>query len=206
MTELYMYQIPAIGTKGVYSLLAPFTTDDGEVYECVAVRTISAYLAAGEDPVAEIYTPFKLSEDDYLEDAKVDMQIITLRNDKGYSFYVPARYISKYPIQDGIDYASYVIQLYMPPVPVGLNTTELESELKDIVAFRLGIEVETDKVQTSDVRSIDRTISDTISAERLSKTQGASTQYAQIVMLQQTIEAQKARIKALEDYIINPPQ
>jgi hypothetical protein len=201
MTELYKYQVPGIGTKGIYTLLAPFTTENNEVYECIAVRTISAYLAAGEDPLSVVYVPVQLTEDDYLEDAALDMQIVTLRNDKGYSIYVPARYISKYPIQDGVDFASYVIQLFLPPFPVDQNTTAFESELRELTLQRLGVESQVDKVQTSDVRSIERQLADTIVADRLVTINGNVTAFAQVAQLQAVIEQQKARIKALEDYI-----
>ncbi len=201
MTELYKYQVPGIGTKGIFTLLAPFTTENNEVYECIAVRTISAYLAAGEDPLSVIYVPVQLTEDDYLEDAALDMQIVTLRNDKGYSIYVPARYISKYPIQDGVDFASYVIQLFLPPFPVDQNTTAFESELRELALQRLGVESQVDKVQTSDVRSIERQLADTIVADRLVTINGNVTAFAQVAQLQAVIEQQKARIKALEDYI-----
>jgi len=201
MTELYKYQVPGIGTKGIFTLLAPFTTENNEVYECIAVRTISAYLAAGEDPLSVVYVPVQLTEDDYLEDAALDMQIVTLRNDKGYSIYVPARYISKYPIQDGVDFASYVIQLFLPPFPVDQNTTAFESELRELALQRLGVESQVDKVQTSDVRSIERQLADTIVADRLVTINGNVTAFAQVAQLQAVIEQQKARIKALEDYI-----
>jgi hypothetical protein len=201
MTELYKYQVPGIGTKGIFTLLSPFTTENNEVYECIAVRTISAYLAAGEDPLSVVYVPVQLTEDDYLEDAALDMQIVTLRNDKGYSIYVPARYISKYPIQDGVDFASYVIQLFLPPFPVDQNTTAFESELKELALQRLGVESQVDKVQTSDVRSIERQLADTIVTDRLVTINGNVTAFAQVAQLQAVIEQQKARIKALEDYI-----
>lgn len=201
MTELYKYQIPSVGAKGVYTLLAPYTTENNEVYECIAVRTISDYLSNGEDPIAAIYTPVKLTEEDYLADAAVDMQIISLRNDKGYTIYVPARYFSKYPVQDGIDFSSYVFQLYLPPIPVGQDTSAIEAELKDLILQRMGVDAVFDKVETSDVRAIERPNAEAVIAERLTKINGTVTAFAQVAQLQEVIETLKTRIAVLEDYI-----
>lgn len=201
MTELYKYQIPSVGAKGVYTLLAPYTTENNEVYECIAVRTISDYLSNGEDPIATIYTPVKLTEEDYLADAAVDMQIISLRNDKGYTIYVPARYFSKYPVQDGVDFSSYVFQLYLPPIPVGQDTSAIEAELKDLILQRMGVDAVFDKVETSDVRAIDRNKADAVTAQRMMIVDSTATVFAQVVQLQRIVEAQKSRIAALEKYI-----
>lgn len=81
------------------------------------------------------------------------------------------------------------------------NTSTLEDELKSLVLQRTGLEAQVEKVQTSDVRSIDRVVADAIVADRLVIVDSTATAFAQVAQLQQVIETLKTRVAALEDYI-----
>ncbi len=200
-TELYKYDIPSIGAKGVYALLAPFTLAAGEIYECIGVRTISDYLANSEIPLESVYLSAGLTEDNYLDAAKVNMQIVTLRNDKGYAIYVPANYISKYPIQDGVDYRSLVIQAFLPPMPVLQDITAVENEISQLIQQRLGVTAQVSKVATSAVKAISVTSHEALQGARRVIIDGNTTVYATIALLQRTVDEQRTRIQVLEQYI-----
>lgn len=202
-TELYKYNVPTIGARGHYELLAPFTLSPGEIYQCIAVRTISEYLANGEDPLTDVYLAKGLTETHYEADARVNMQIIVLQNDKGYSISVPADRFSKYPIQDGVPYRAMVIQAYLPPMPVTQDTAPLEQEIRELVLARIGVTPRISKVSTSDIRAVSIDKHETTQGSRAATVAEGGTVYATVANLQRLLDEKTARIEALEQYILD---
>lgn len=205
MSKLFEYYIPTVGAKGVYALLSPFSTLEGEVYECIAVDTIASLIANNDDPFAEIYQTAGLTQDQFKADASENMQIITLRNDTGYCLKIPAKYLAGYPVQDGIFYRSLSVSVFLPAMPITQDVTGLKTDLEDLVRTNLGVSARVSFVETSRLKMVSvATHEATQTARELVKSQN-STLYGQIAELQARVDYLTSRNQALEQFLINNP-
>lgn len=202
MAVSYKYPVPAIGTKGVYSLLSPFTPSPGEVLNCIAVRTLSSYIANNDDPLVSVYTSAGLTEDNYDEDLADNIQIVSLVNDKGYVYLVPARYIQSYPIQDGVMYRPLALSVALPLMPLALDLTGFVQDVKELVMEKLGVDCVTELVETGSPRAVDPVISQNVETEREMNATDRNTSYGRINALQEALAEAYAQIRVLEEYIV----
>lgn len=202
MTPLFKYISPLIGTKGVYEFSHDFNVTEGELLECIAVRTLSDYIANNEDPWNDFYKPAGLTEANYQEDLAINIEIASLRNDGGYVYRIPCRYIASYPIQDGIGYHAVTLPCALPAIRIDQDLTTLIDEMKKTILSNLGVSSVISVVQTSTVRAIDGAADQRIQAERqLIVDQNASV-YAELAQKDQKIAELQQRISVLEAYII----
>ena len=189
MANMYLYPIPAVGTKGIYTLTSPFSTDPGEVLECDGIRTLSAYIANNDDALQTVYLDNKLTEDDYNADLAINIEVVTLVNSKGFRRLVPAKYIASYPVQDGVFYRALTVGLAL--------------EIQDLVKARLGVASKTTLIQATDPRAFSHTEDDTVQGQRRMLMEGDGTQFATIAKQQRYIEELQARLRTLELWVIN---
>lgn len=202
MTPLFRYITPILGTKGIYSFSHDFKVSEGEILECIGIRTISDYLANAEDPYQEIYVPVDLPEGEYENDLKADIGVVSLRNDGGYVYKVPARFIASYPIQDGIGYHSVTLPCALPAIRVDQDLTVAVREIKSAIKSSLGVDAVISVVQTSNVRGVNGTTDERIQIERqLIIDNNISTQ-AQLAEKDRLIDELNQRLAVLEAYII----
>lgn len=206
---LHMYPIPPVGAEGVYSLLPPFTTPAKERFRCIGVRRISEYVANNEDPFADVYQPVGLSSSVFDEDAKSDMEIITLLSDRGLRILVPAHRIESYPAQDGISYVRMGVTITFPALPMAeAGLGPLQTRLKDVVTSTLGFDnVIVKPFVRKGVAKIPETDHDTIQTARDVIIAGRTTDYARVVELEAALVEANGKIAQLEAYILanQPP-
>lgn len=207
MADMFKYVSPLIGSKGIYTLVAPFSTSPGEILECIAIRTISDYIANNDDPLQTVYLANDLTEDDYDADAAINIEIVTLRNDNGYQYLVPAKYITAYPIQDGVLYRAVTVVCALPPVHVDQDFTMIYKEIQDIIKANLGVKTVISKVETSHIRGISGSEDAQLQAQRDIVKGDSASIYMTVVEQANLIAEQKQKIALLEKYIIDhyPP-
>ena len=142
--------LPAINSSGYYKLKTPLDIliQINEQYKCIAIRNISDYLAANEDPEKDIYENYGISEH-YINDANNDEYIVCLQNDVGYRIQVPNSFILSYPITNGIVYRSFMIGLSLPSLPVDVALDQLTEDLSNSVIASLGVKPLIKIVETS---------------------------------------------------------
>lgn len=203
MANMYLYPIPAVGTKGIYTLTSPFSTDPGEVLECDGIRTLSAYIANNDDALQTVYLDNKLTEDDYNADLAINIEVVTLVNSKGFRRLVPAKYIASYPVQDGVFYRALTVGLALPLMPVEQDIRPVMLEIQDLVKARLGVASKTTLIQATDPRAFTHTQDDTVQGQRRMLMEGDGTQFATIAKQQRYIEELQARLRALELWVID---
>lgn len=138
MTELI---IPSVGSQGYYSVIAPFDTIiiPNVLYTCQAVRRLNDYLANNENPKEKIYNRYQLGDDAYNQDLKNDMFIVSLQAGTGVWVYIPARYISSYPISNGVRYHDMMIGVNLGSVPVDMDLSPVKTAVINTVHDMLGI-------------------------------------------------------------------
>ncbi len=206
MATMFRYFVPAIGTKGIYELTAPYTTTPGDVYECIGVRTLGAYLANNDDALTEVYKSAGLTEDDYQADLKIDMEVVTLQNASGFCLRVPARFIASYPVQDGVFYRAMALSVFLPAMPVTQDLSDVTANVKDLVKSSLGVEPIVKPVEMSQVKMISQEQHENTQTARALIVGEQMTLYGQLAEKQRRIEELAARVQVLEEYILSNEQ
>lgn len=197
--------IPEIGSSGYFRLKPPLDSliSTGERYTCMAIRSISDYLANNEDPLEYVYKS-PLTEEIYKEHVKNKIEIVSLQSDKGHWLYVPSIYFDKYPDTNGPIYRSVSIGVSLPSLPVTESNKleKLEKEFREIVLNTLGVESKTKIIQTSKEVHISELAHKNIATERLRRTgdkYNNTAKYKKLILIhQKTLN----KIRVLERFLV----
>ena len=195
--------IPTIGSTGAFLLAIPFTTPEGERYTCMAIRKLGDYLAQNETPYELIYEPKGLTVSDYEADMAVNMEIISLQSEKGFWIHVPAKYITSYPITNGIPYRKVGFMVGLPPVPTDKDLTFLETQIANLVKDTLGVVPKIQLVEQSKVVLIPSVNADATETARQLLASGRNTDYSRVRVLEQQLQDAFQKIQALEAWILD---
>lgn len=197
--------LPTLGSSGTYELDAPYDTKilPEEIYTCKGIRKLSEYISHNQDPKKTIYDYYGLSDSDYDNDIKEDMEIISLQNKDGVWLYVPARYILKYPIVNGIPYHQIALVCKLPAIEVNNDLEFLKTDIGNLIRDYLGIDSVIDIVELSRVIAITKEMSDTMTVERSLISNGRITDRSRYTQLLQDHDIALDKINQLEMYIKN---
>lgn len=203
MTPLFKYVSPIIGTKGVYTVTEPFVLTNAEVLECIAVRTLADYVANNEDPQSTIYLANGLTEQNYLDDLAVNMEIVSLRNDGGYIYHIPCKYISSYPIQDGVNYQAVAIICKLPAMRASQSYDTVNADLTRTILSNLGVDSAISVVATTHLQAVDGARDQEIQVSRALIIDENITMYAQLAEKDRQIANLQQQVQVLQQYIID---
>lgn len=143
---------PPIGSKGIFSLASPFDrlVDNGIEYTCLAVRKLSEYIAANENPKDLIYKTYGI-ETQFDDDLAKDVYIVSLQSRRGHWLYVPEQYILAFPSGSGHRYRAVSLVFALPSIPVTTDLASIQTEVMELIKARLGVDVKSKPVETSQV-------------------------------------------------------
>ncbi len=197
--------LPVIGSSGYFELRQPLDTliVANERYTCKAIRRLSDYLANNEVPKDDIYTANGLSDSDYSDDIAVDMDIVSLQADNGHWLYIPARFIAKYPIANGIPYRTVMIGISLPSLPVSRDLSNIKTDIENIITDTLGVIPVIKTVETSRVVLVSKEVHDTTNTERTILSEGRVTDRSRYMSLVTDHQLALNKIAELELYIKN---
>lgn len=200
MTE---YPIPTIGSTGYYSFLSPFSglVSPGERLTCQAIRSISDYLASGEDPQSLIYQKYSLSDADYTLDKQENTHIVHLQSDVGHWYYIPARYITSFPKVDGVPYRSMMIGVSLPSVPVGKDLSNLMDDLRQHTLAHIGVNPTVKAIETSRVVMVAEQTHQASMASRQANITNKVSLRSQLAERTQQLQTALDKIQELENFI-----
>ncbi len=196
--------IPALGTRGLYTLAAPFDTKvlPAVPYTCVAVRKLEDITALGGDPKALYYDANGIDASRYQEDLNAGVAIVSLQAAEGSWIYVPSSFITVMPDQGGIPYRSIVLAVPLGAVPDALDLAYIKTQIADLVRENLGITVELKEVAVSPPGNLSQAEHDTLEAARQVNITNRTTERAKYLKAQTDLAAAQQRIQELEAYII----
>lgn len=195
--------LPTVGSSGYFELRAPFNNKilPNERFTCQAVRKLSDYLANNEDPKADIYDDVGIPEAEYDQDVQDDAYIVSLQGETGQWVYVPARYVVKYPIVNGVPYRTTMIGVSLPPLPADRDLSFLTTDIANLVTDTLGVNPKIDVMETSMVILVDRAKHDIADAQRIAASSGRVTDRSRYMSTQAQLDEALAKIQALEQFI-----
>ena len=148
-----MFTKPTINSVGCYEASTPFNTivQPGKPYRCIAVRLLSDMELNNDDPFNTIYTPVGITRSDYDKDVDDLVSIITLHGSGGELLYIPNRYLTSLPLQNGVDYVNKTVAVPLGTLPVNLPLTSLIESIRDIVSDEIGVVPDIKSINTSSI-------------------------------------------------------
>lgn len=197
------YILPTMGFSGRFEFASPISdrVNPDEVYTCHGVRTIAEYASKNEDVQGLAYTENGLTEDQFLDDQEVDMQILSLQSMSGRWIYVPARFVVRYPDGNGVVYQSQIFTVALPPLPVDTNFITVPGEISEKIIKLLGVTPEIRIVRASSPTIFTSERDAAITAERAASRAGYVTHDVALANANATIESQREHIRQLEEFI-----
>jgi len=131
---------PPLLTKGRYTLVSPFVTEDTVLYTCTALRTFAECEVAGEDVLNEVYVKIGLSQVEYNRDLAAGALLVTLMSETEPPIFVPDTYIESYPNLSDVTYNHIVLAVTLGAVPDFLNFDFLKAQMASLVSDVIGVE------------------------------------------------------------------
>ena len=197
--------IPTIGLTGYYPLSAPFDGHviENEKYTCHAIRRIGDYVALNEDIKAIVYDFYGLTNEDFENDRKDNMYILSLQSESGEWLYVPARFLLSYPIVNGVGYRSTALSLSLGAIPEDFDLEPIKTMISDIVFDTLGIRPNIAQVITSKTILVSSENHASIEAARLIRATSKRSFFSLYKDTQIQLTKCLTKIQELELYIKN---
>lgn len=193
--------IPTVGLRGRYDLKAPFSTDTGVLYTCVAVRRFVDIENQGRSVYDTYYAPFDIGTDTYQQDRRNDEVIVTLASDRHAPLYVPSSHISGYPGLDNINYQHVVLSLSLGVLPDTIDLTFAQQQVATAASAVVGVEPEvkvhvapTDNAMTVEESEIAET-------NREAAIENRTTDYARLLEEQEKNAVLTQRLAVCEDIL-----
>ena len=196
--------LPTLGSSGTYTLLPPFHALVGanERYTCQSTRTLSECLANNETPKDSIYIKAGLTEEQYLADVTANEIIVGLQSDIGHWLYIPAKYISSYPVSNGIPYRSMAIGISLPSIEASRDYSFLVADLRNLITDKLGVDCVIRFTETSRVSLVPVELHQTKKMERAIITDGKLADRSNYTSLAIENERLRTLVIALEEHIV----
>lgn len=204
------YIVPTIGSKGYFVLQTPFDAliAPNVEYTCQAIRRISDYVADNRDVKVDIYDANNIAESIYEEDLDNDANIISLQGEMGQWVHVPERYISSYPIVNGVPYRAFGFSIGLPAMPANRDYSNVITGLKNLITQDLGVNCSVEMFEISKVTLVDSDKHNVKQAERGVVAGAPNTDYGRYMDALQKLTAAQQKVAALEAFIaenITPP-
>jgi hypothetical protein len=136
--------LPSVNMSGTFSVNAPFNKiiDRETIYTVEAIESLSAIIAQGRDPIAEVYTPVGLPTSSMTSDLNNDIVIVSLKDATGTITKVPGSYFITLPSTSGVLYTNLMIGIPLSALPDTMNISSLTTQIADLVSGTIGITVE----------------------------------------------------------------
>jgi hypothetical protein len=91
--------LPVIGSKGLWSITAPFNggVNTSLFYECTGIQRLSVIASNGDDPYELYYQPHGLTVSDADTAISNGVYLVTLQSDDGIELNIPSDYLADTP-------------------------------------------------------------------------------------------------------------
>lgn len=198
---------PVLHAKGQYTLAAPWSTVEGRIYECIAIRAISDFVDRGQDVLAKVYAPKNLGQTELTADIERDAKIITLTSPGVDPIYVPDTYITAAPAMDGVPYSHVLLSVSLGAIPDGMALDHLNAQVAAAVEAAFGITPQVNVHVAASTGFVNQDQHNAWELARQAKITNSSTDRARLLEAQRIIDAQSAENAALVEKIkqLSPP-
>lgn len=193
---------PPLRVKGAFTLKAPWVSESGVIYECVAIRRFSELEMAGVDVYSAYYQPKGLDRATYEADRTQGASVVTLVAAAHLTIEVPDTYIDAYPQQDYVPYHTVVLSLSLGPVADANDLTFLMSQVAGAVSDVYGITPQVLQHTFPLDTVVTQAQHDALETARQAAVATRKTDRARVLELQAQLQATQEKLAGLEAYVL----
>ncbi len=199
--------VPSVGVSGAFTLKAPFDSliSPNIIYTVRAIRGLQDYIAQGTDPYEKFYVTNQLAQSVYDADLNASEYIVSLQSSDGKWIYVPTSYISALPVVSGVSYTSMAMAVFLGPLPDDYSLTYLNTKVSELVESIVGVTPTIKNTAVSAKSLITQENHELTLAAREVVKSATTTEYAQLLALQNQNAELLIKVNALETHIRNNP-
>jgi len=195
--------VPPMGTRGLYSLKAPFSTVPNQLYTCAAVRYFKDIQNQGGDVFNKYYVPKGLTQADYTRDLAAGVAIVSLTSETQAPIYVPSSYILSFPGLTSFNYQNVVLSLSLGALPDTLDLTFLKTQVGSTVAAVIGVVPTVFENVAASTGVITPEQHDALEAARQAAVTNQTTDYARFIEERDKRIVLEQKLASLEALIIS---
>lgn len=188
---------PALGLKGKWSLIQPWTASQSLIYQCTAIRFFTEMVAEGIDIFNVYYSPKGLTESDYNADLAAGAAMCVLYSSSGSVITVPDTYIETFPGIGMSNWGQVILSASLGPMRLDLDYSFLKEQMGNLISDTIGIVPDIYVDQLATIEAISTEEADAIEAARLSAITNRTSTYAQNLALQKENAELRIKIQAL---------
>ncbi|UKS72003.1 hypothetical protein MOA67_gp137 [Klebsiella phage KpLz-2_45] len=188
---------PALGLKGKWSLIQPWTASQSLIYQCTAIRFFTEMVAEGIDIFNVYYSPKGLTESDYNADLSAGAAMCVLYSSSGSVITVPDTYIETFPGIGMSNWGQVILSASLGPMRLDLDYSFLKEQMGNLISDTIGVVPEIYVDQLATIEAISTEEADAIEAARLSAITNRTSTYAQNLALQKENAELRIKIQAL---------
>lgn len=191
------------GHDRVYSLAAPYDKliSPSAQYRCEGVRSLSAAVADGQDPLNRVYLANGDSKANYQRDANANVSLVTISTQAGALIVFPSSAMLTVPLADGVVYRNTILAVPLGALPEAQDLSVLQSEVLALVDSKFGVRGAAYVTTIGAATVLTREHHDTVQAARQARITNSLSLIAQNNQLTNDLAAARAKITELETYI-----
>jgi hypothetical protein len=190
--------LPPPGTRGIYSLKAPFTTEPATLYTAGAIRGFTDIENNGGNVYELYYEPYQLTTADYTRDRNNGEYIVTLLSATLAPLYVPSSYIASFPNLASQPYSHVVMSASMAMLPDALDLTFAKGAMASVLSDILGVTVKVQIASAPYTGVITPEQHEVLEVARQAAIRNRTTDYSKVVAQNATIDSLTQRLRILE--------
>lgn len=139
---------PTLGSKGKYTLRAPWSANPNVLYTCKALRAFDDIYKTGKDVYKTYYVPMGVTNDSttytttpfsFEEERRNNTVIVTLNGDDGSVIFIPDSFINTQPDVTEVKYSHIVLSASIGAIPDTVDLSALKTSIANMIQASLGM-------------------------------------------------------------------
>ncbi len=195
--------LPSLGMTGFYSLRAPYDKliSVSSQYRCEGVRSLSAAVADGQDPLNNVYLANGDTQDNFNLDLQSNVSLITVSAAAGTLLVFPSSALLKVPSGDGVVYRNMVLVAPLSALPEDYNLTELQNEVMQMILAKFGIRAATYITTVGAATVLTNVQHEAVMAARTAQIESSETLVTKNLALTGQLATALEKLALLENYV-----
>ena len=185
---------PPIGAKGLFKVRAPYQVSASAVYWVGAKRTFEELITAKINPLAQVYAPVGLGQQDYNSDIVEGAEVITLLSYVRGPLHIPDTYILEYPNMSVVPHSWVVCTVSCGILPDTYDLTRMTQTVSAAVSEYTGVQAQVQVMTAPTTDAVTEADYLNAKAVREAALQNRSTDFIEKQALQAQLDAANAFI------------
>ncbi len=193
--------IPPIGTRGLYTLKAPWSVAPGVLYTCAAIRKFIDLENLGTDVFVTYYEPYGLDRTVYEQDRRNDEVLLTLVSETTAPLYVPSSYLASFPDQSHRNYQHVVLSASLGPLPDYIDLSFAQDQVASVISDVIGMAPTVHLSLAPSTGVVTPEQHDALEAARMAAVANRTTDRARVLELTRVNQELSQRLAILEKIV-----